>query len=134
MMDYAKEWDATINWVPVGEDKGYDLNEIERRISSKTKLVFLMQSLIIPTGTLLPADALTDFCNSVSDRTIVFSDEAYYDFIEEDHYPSMDALVRQGKNVIVSKTFSKVYGLAGNEDRIPYRSASFSCNKFVRMW
>jgi len=117
MMDYAKGWDATINWVPVGEDKGYDLNEIEKRISSKTKLVFLCNPNN-PTGTLLPADALTDFCNSVSDRTIVFSDEAYYDFIEEDHYPSMDALVRQGKNVIVSKTFSKVYGLAGT--RIGY--------------
>jgi len=117
MMDYAKGWDATINWVPVGEDKGYDLNEIERRISSKTKLVFLCNPNN-PTGTLLPADALTDCCNSVSDRTVVFSDEAYYDFIEEDHYPSMDALVRQGKNVIVSKTFSKVYGLAGT--RIGY--------------
>ena len=46
-------------------------------------------------------------------QTIVFCDEAYYDYIEEPDYPSMDYLVRAGKNVIVSRTFSKVYGMAG---------------------
>ncbi len=54
-----------------------------------------------------------DFCNSASQKTIVFSDEAYYDFIEQKDYPSMVSLVKQDKNVIVSRTFSKVYGLAG---------------------
>ena len=44
---------------------------------------------------------------------MVFSDEAYYDFIMEPEYPSMVELVKEGMNVIVSKTFSKVYGLAG---------------------
>ena len=41
MMDYAKQWGATVNWVPVGKDKGYDLDEIEKRVSSNTKLIFL---------------------------------------------------------------------------------------------
>jgi histidinol-phosphate aminotransferase len=50
---------------------------------------------------------------NASKKTIIFSDEAYYDFIQEADYPSMDTLVREGANVIVSKTFSKVYGLAG---------------------
>ena len=49
----------------------------------------------------------------MSEKTIVFCDEAYYDYIEEPEYPSMDYLVREGKNVIVSRTFSKVYGMAG---------------------
>lgn len=44
---------------------------------------------------------------------MVFSDEAYYDYIEEENYPSMVELVKEGKNVIVSKTLSKIYGLAG---------------------
>jgi histidinol-phosphate/aromatic aminotransferase/cobyric acid decarboxylase-like protein len=44
---------------------------------------------------------------------MVFSDEAYYDYIEDSSYPSMVELVKQGKNVIVSRTLSKVYGLAG---------------------
>ena len=112
MMTYAKQWDAEINWVPVDENKGYDLQEIEKRVSAKTKMIFLCNPNN-PTGTLLPAQELQDFCQSLSKKTIVFSDEAYYDYIEEENYPSMDALVRQGENVIVSKTFSKVYGIAG---------------------
>tara|TARA_A100000164_G_C21841491_1_gene740343 strand:- start:141 stop:1253 length:1113 start_codon:yes stop_codon:yes gene_type:complete len=112
MMEYAEQWGATINWVPVGADKGYDLDEIEKRISSKTKLVFLCNPNN-PTGTLVPADKLIDFCNTVSKKTIVFSDEAYYDFIETSNYPSMVEAVKEGGNVIVSKTFSKVYGMAG---------------------
>ncbi|MDO7586789.1 MAG: aminotransferase class I/II-fold pyridoxal phosphate-dependent enzyme, partial [Flavobacteriaceae bacterium] len=103
MMDYAEQWGATINWVPVGEDKGYDLDEIEKRISSKTKLIFLCNPNN-PTGTLVPAKKLVDFCDVASKKAIVFSDEAYYDFIETPNYPSMIDAVKRGDNVIVSKT------------------------------
>lgn len=112
MMQYAKMWGANINWVPVDENLGYDLQEIEKRISSNTKMVFLCNPNN-PTSTLLPADTLQDFCSSVSKKAIVFSDEAYYDYIEEPNYPSMINLVKKGENVVVSKTFSKVYGMAG---------------------
>jgi len=112
MMNYAEQWGATVKWVPVGEDKGYDLDAIEKQISSKTKLVFLCNPNN-PTGTLVPAQKLVDFCGVASKKTIVFSDEAYYDFIEEPNYPSMIDAVKRGDNVIVSKTFSKVYGMAG---------------------
>ena len=112
MMQYAAMWGANINWVPVDDQLGYDLPEIEKRISDNTKMVFLCNPNN-PTSTLLPADTLMDFCQSVSNRTIVFSDEAYYEFIEDPTYPSMVELVKKGANVVVSKTFSKVYGLAG---------------------
>ena len=112
MMNYAKQWGATVNWVPVGEDKGYDLDAIEKQISAKTKMVFLCNPNN-PTGTLVPAQKLVDFCDVASKKTIVFSDEAYYDFIETPNYPSMVEAVKRGDNVIVSKTFSKVYGMAG---------------------
>ncbi|WP_340203148.1 pyridoxal phosphate-dependent aminotransferase [Ascidiimonas sp. W6] len=112
MMNYAEQWGATINWAPVGKDMGYNLEAIEKRISSKTKLVFLCNPNN-PTSTLLPADKLVDFCKTASEKTIVFSDEAYYDYIETPNYPSMVSLVKEGRDIIVSKTFSKVYGLAG---------------------
>ncbi len=112
MMTYAKQWGADINWVDVDENQVYDVNEIEKRISDKTKLIFLCNPNN-PTSTLLPADQLRDFCSTAAKKTIVFSDEAYYDFIEEPNYPSMVDLVKQGEDVIVSRTFSKVYGLAG---------------------
>jgi histidinol-phosphate aminotransferase len=112
MMEYAQMWGANINWVPVDENLGYDLPEIEKRISANTKMIFLCNPNN-PTSTLLPADVLQDFCASASKKTIVFSDEAYYEFIEEPNYPSMVDLVKKGENVVVSKTFSKVYGMAG---------------------
>lgn len=112
MMTYAETWGADINWVPLDKDLNYDLPEIEKRISSKTKLVFLCNPNN-PTGKLLPAKDVLDFCESVSKKTMVFSDEAYCDYIEDPNYPSMTKLVKEGKNVIVSKTLSKVYGLAG---------------------
>lgn len=112
MMEYAKVWGADINWVPLDKEMNYDLQEIEKRVSAKTKLVFLCNPNN-PTGKLLPAKDVMDFCNTVSQKTMVFSDEAYYDYIEDPNYPSMVELVKQGKNVIVSRTLSKVYGLAG---------------------
>ncbi len=112
MMTYAEQWGAAINWVPVDSEMKYDLDEIEKRISNKTKLIFLCNPNN-PTSTLLSGTRVRDFCDSVSNRTVVFSDEAYYDFIDVPNYPSMVELVKEGKDVIVSRTFSKVYGLAG---------------------
>ncbi|MEM9327345.1 MAG: histidinol-phosphate transaminase [Bacteroidota bacterium] len=112
MMTYAKQWGAEVNWVDVDENQVYDVNEIEKRISNKTKLVFLCNPNN-PTSTLLPAEQLVDFCSTAAKKTVVFSDEAYYDYITEPNYPSMVDLVKKGEDVIVSRTFSKVYGLAG---------------------
>lgn len=112
LMTYAAQWGGSVNWVPVDKNMMHDLDEMEKRISSKTKLIFLCNPNN-PTSTLLPADRVLDFCNTVSDKVTIFSDEAYYDFIEDKKYPSMVSLVKKGKNIIVSKTFSKVYGLAG---------------------
>lgn len=112
LMTYAEIWGSSINWVPLDKDLNYDLPEIEKRVTSKTKMVFLCNPNN-PTGKLLPAKQVLDFCNSVSQKAIVFSDEAYCDYIEDPNYPSMVQLVKEGKDVIVSKTLSKVYGLAG---------------------
>jgi len=60
----------------------------------------------------------------------VFSDEAYYDYIETPNYPSMIELVKIGENVVVSKTFSKVYGMAGM--RIGYLVAKPELAQIIR--
>jgi len=112
MSSYAAQFGAHINAVPLTDSLHYDLEEMGRRITNNTKLVFLCNPNN-PTGTLLPAAQVRDFCNTYADRCLIFSDEAYGEYIEEDQYPSMTEWVRRGKNVIVSRTFSKVYGLAG---------------------
>lgn len=112
MMEYAELWGTEINWVPLNKDLDFDLEEIEKRVSYETGLVFLCNPNN-PTGKLLPAKQVMDFCETVSKRTVIFSDEAYYDYITEPNYPSMVELVKKGHDVVVSRTLSKVYGLAG---------------------
>ena len=112
LMNYAEAWGAEIKWVPVDSDKGYDLKKIRESIDKETNMVFIANPNN-PTGTLLNANSLADFCEDISKQTLVFCDEAYYDYINEKDYPSMDYLVRKGENVIISRTFSKVYGMAG---------------------
>ncbi len=112
LLRYANEFGAYIHRVPLTEELGHDLTGMEQRITSKTGLMFICNPNN-PTGTLIPFDQLKDFVESVSKRTVVFLDEAYYDYIEADDYPSGSVFVKAGHNVIVSRTFSKVYGMAG---------------------
>lgn len=112
ILRYAENQGAYIHRVPVDSDMNHDLEAMEKRITTKTSLVYICNPNN-PTGTIIEKNKLKDFCDSVSERAVVFSDEAYYDFITEPDYPSMVELVKKGKNVIVSKTFSKVYGMAG---------------------
>lgn len=112
MLRYAEGFGAYVHRVPVDQNLGHDLEAMAQRINNKTRLIFVCNPNN-PTGTLIDKNVLRDFCSSVSKKAVVFSDEAYYDFITEADYPSMVELVKEGMNVIVSKTFSKVYGLAG---------------------
>ena len=112
LMSYAEAWGGKIKWVPVDSDMGYDLKKIKENIDQNTKMVFVANPNN-PTGTLLDKNSLSSFCEDTTDETLVFCDEAYYDYINESDYPSMDYLVRENKNIIISRTFSKVYGLAG---------------------
>ncbi|MCE2612273.1 aminotransferase class I/II-fold pyridoxal phosphate-dependent enzyme [Flavobacteriaceae bacterium D16] len=112
MLRYAETFNAHIHRVPLDKDMQHDLVEMGKRVNNKTRLIFICNPNN-PTGTLLDASSLRNFCTSYDDQAMIFSDEAYYDFITEPDYPSMVELVREGRNIIVSKTFSKVYGLAG---------------------
>ena len=96
MLNYARQWGGTVNWVDLDETLTHDTEEMEKRISAKTKLIFLCNPNN-PTSTLLEKNKLKDFVSSCARKTIVFSDEAYYDFIEEKDYPSMVALVKRGR-------------------------------------
>lgn len=112
LMNYAEQFGGYIHRVRVDKDLQHDLEEMERRITNKTSLIFICNPNN-PTGTLLPADTLNDFCLAANERAMVFADEAYCDYVEDSNYPSAIELVKKGLNVIVSRTFSKVYGMAG---------------------
>jgi histidinol-phosphate aminotransferase len=112
LLTYAEEFGATVHRVPLNEKMQHDLLAMEKKITENTRLIFICNPNN-PTGTLLPGDQVKEFSRRLSSEAVVFSDEAYYDYITEPDYPSMVSLVKEGLNVIVSRTFSKVYGLAG---------------------
>ncbi|MFM1878977.1 MAG: hypothetical protein RLZZ241_1843 [Bacteroidota bacterium] len=112
LLTYGEYFGAHVHRVPLTPNFTHDLEAMEKRITSNTGLIFICNPNN-PTGTLLPEAALKDFILSSEQRAVIFSDEAYYDYIELPEYPSMIDFVKQGRNVVVSKTFSKVYGLAG---------------------
>ncbi|MBT8235497.1 MAG: histidinol-phosphate aminotransferase family protein [Bacteroidia bacterium] len=112
LLRYAENFGSKVHRVPLNETMHHDLEAMGNKINGNTGLVFICNPNN-PTGTLLDSNDLIDFCNTYEKDTVIFSDEAYYDFIMEPDYPSMITLVKKGKNVVVSKTFSKVYGLAG---------------------
>jgi histidinol-phosphate aminotransferase len=89
-----------------------DLNAIANTISPKTKMIFLC-SPHNPTGSYLSSAALDAFLKKVPDNVIVVLDEAYIEFAEAKDLPDSLKYVREEKNVLVLRTFSKFYGLAG---------------------
>jgi histidinol-phosphate aminotransferase len=103
--------------VPTRND-GFDLDAVAAAINSKTRIVFLANPNN-PTGTLVTADELDRFLDKVPGNVITILDEAYYDFAEHlaearqvNYSHSLD-YVRQQRNVVVLRTFSKAHGLAG---------------------
>ena len=112
LLRYAETFNTKVHRVPLNDALEHDLEAMSAKINARTSLIFICNPNN-PSGTLLPVSKLKDFCTSHDQDAVIFSDEAYYDFITEADYPSMVELVKQGRNVIVSRTFSKVYGLAG---------------------
>jgi len=66
-----------------------------------------------PTGSLTPAADLKAFCSEVSGKVPIFVDEAYLEFLPDFDANTMVPLIKEGKDVIVSRTFSKIHGMAG---------------------
>ncbi len=90
----------------------YDLEAMLKLIDAKTKLVFIANPNN-PTGTYLTKNKVAEFINALPPKVFVVFDEAYNAFIDVDDYPDALSLLKKNKRVIVLRTFSKAYGLAG---------------------
>ncbi|WP_027701986.1 histidinol-phosphate transaminase [Metaclostridioides mangenotii] len=98
--------------VPLTPDYKYNLDGILEKLNSKTKAIFICNPNN-PTGTLLDDKELDDFIKKVPENVITVIDEAYIEFIEDKNYKDSADYVKDNKNVVVVRTFSKIYGLAG---------------------
>ena len=104
--------DVTVNYVRLTRDLRHNLNAMYEKINDNTTIV-VVTNPNNPTSTVVDHDALVDFVRSVPERVTVFIDEAYIDYTSDPDYRDAVYLVPEHENVIVSRTFSKVYGLAG---------------------
>lgn len=92
---------------------GHDLDAFLAAIDEKTKIIYIANPNN-PTSTLLDQAAMDRFIEQVPDDILVIIDEAYFEFVENPDYADSMKYLREGrKNVMVLRTFSKIYGLAG---------------------
>jgi histidinol-phosphate aminotransferase len=108
---------GTLITVPTRKD-GFDLDAILATIDDKTRIIYLSNPNN-PTGTIVTAAEVDRFVDRVPDHVIVILDEAYYDFAQNfatrrgvDYSHSLD-YVKDGRKMVVLRTFSKAHGLAG---------------------
>lgn len=102
---------ATVRTVPLQQFR-YDLVGMRRAITRRTKMVFIANP-DNPTGSYVTASEVAAFLQGLSDEVLVVFDEAYYELAEVPEFPQTLELVRQGRPVLVTRTFSKAYGLSG---------------------
>jgi len=106
-------------------DKNYrhDLERLSAAVTSRTSLIYICDPHN-PTGTVVGGQELKLFCQKVLAKysPLILIDEAYYDYVDDFSYESMISLIREGYPVLVIRTFSKIYGLAGM--RVGYGLAS----------
>lgn len=112
LMNHAELFSARWDKVNLNERLEHDYEAMTAAIRQDTKLIFVCNPNN-PTGTLVDPQVVRSFCISASSRATVYSDEAYLEFLSPDQQLSMVELVKKDMNVIVSRTFSKIYGLAG---------------------
>jgi histidinol-phosphate aminotransferase len=121
----------------------HDLDGILEAIDDRTKIVYL-DIPMNPIGSSVRGDEFARFMGKVPEDVLVICDEAYYEYAEKEYYPHTIQYVRDGRNVMVLRTFSKLYGLAGFRvgyciardeivEALRRVSLPFSVNKFAQI-
>jgi histidinol-phosphate aminotransferase len=91
---------------------GHDLDAMAARLNARTRLIYVANPNN-PTGTWLPRAALRAFLDAVPAHALAVVDEAYSEYVEEADYPNAVEWIAHYPNLVVTRTFSKIFGLAG---------------------
>lgn len=111
-LGYAERLGIVVQRVPLAADLQIDLDAMAAAVEEGASLVYLCNPNN-PTGLALPQEQLDVFVDRVASRAVVLIDEAYNELAADAEAQSMLHRVRAGDNVIVTRTFSKIHGLAG---------------------
>ena len=90
----------------------HDLKAMADKVTSRTKLIVICNPNN-PTGTMNDKHEFAEFMKSIPESVMVVVDEAYYEYVTREDYPDSLDYLKAGRNIIVLRTFSKIYGLAG---------------------
>jgi histidinol-phosphate aminotransferase len=109
---YARKQGAETTLVPL-VDHRYDLEALLAAVTPRTKLVYVCHPNN-PTGTMNTVDELDAYFERVPEHVLTVVDQAYFEYIDRPDYPdAVERYLKQGRRVVVLRTFSKIYGLAG---------------------
>ena len=109
---YARILSAEAVKVPLTADFRHDLPKMAAACNEKTGLVYVCNPNN-PTGTIVTGDELAAFLPKVPSTATILVDEAYHHFVEDPRYRSAVDLIEKHPNLLVARTFSKIYGMAG---------------------
>jgi len=109
---YAENLGVEVARVPLRPDMAIDLEAIARAVDDSVSLVYLCNPNN-PTGMAIDGDELRSFCRDLGTKVPIMIDEAYNELTDKPEYTSMMDLVREGANILVTRTFSKIFGMAG---------------------
>jgi histidinol-phosphate aminotransferase len=99
-------------WVPLREHR-YDPETLLEAVTARTKIVYLCNPNN-PTGTMVGREAIDAYFDAVPDHVLTVLDEAYFEYVDDPDYPDgIEEYLKAGRRVVVLRTFSKIYGLAG---------------------
>jgi histidinol-phosphate aminotransferase len=112
VLEYASVLHAQPVKIPLTSDHRHDLSKMAADCTSKTGVVYVCNPNN-PTGTVVTRDEMAAFIQAVPPATLILVDEAYYDFADDPRYASATEFIAKNPNVIVARTFSKIYGMAG---------------------
>ncbi len=113
-MRYAEPFPYTIEQVPLTSDFAHDVERMKRLAQQwREPTVVYICNPNNPTGTLTPSAQLDDWFSSAPDHVFFIVDEAYFPFVDDASYWSAEEWANERSNVLVTRTFLKLYGIAG---------------------
>jgi histidinol-phosphate aminotransferase len=112
VLDYAKITRAEPVTIPLTAEHRHDLPKMAAACTSKTGVAYVCNPNN-PTGTIVWRDELASFIHAVPASTLILVDEAYFDFADDPRYSSAVEWIATNPNVVIARTFSKIYGMAG---------------------
>lgn len=101
---------AEVTKVPL-KDGRHDLSAMAQAVNASTKIIWICNPNN-PTGTIVSSKEMHEFMRKIPNSVLVVIDEAYYDYVTDSSYPDMLSQVGNYPNLIILRTFSKIYGLA----------------------